>query len=578
MLNRLEYEGIVVDNVDPLAKGRLRIFIFGMHDISGLKIPVNSLPWAFSTYSSNVLSVPEVGTVVKVKFKLDDSGRNPYNPQYIEWYPTSHHNKLKSVKDPRNFILYDENSKKFFDSLPNYLSPEDLEKIQNQIGELELLKKEKQSQLEQNKKDLQQLDQENDVVDLLTQNSELETEESEELKRYDTQLKSLNEKYNSTYRYSQITFANSGYNNFDDWLNFNTQEVSQSILELNKTHRENIDSFYNRRLSITSKINNVQNNNLNESKKSIQKDIDSLSKEIQNIDSQIENLSSSKPSGKVSLDSFEIAKSIDSRITRLDETTGKIYGYKQYDEFSNASETVIGNWNGAYCYIPGYAGQSGDPIWKQKTNAFIKTESRLSPVDPFALNRENITTNIANNNPSIVAADANKTWNCDISYETRMKILSKRNAVLNAVKWLRDQLFSLFSATSNSAIGQYVKAAIKQLTAILKATQKFLKFVNDVILEIAKITAQIRQLINWILSLPVRLLVLLQDCLTHFFNSIGSSLSGSFSFGSSNIEFSEVTELINQAQKTFKTATETVEATTIVYTEIKAIQDTVEKV
>jgi conjugal transfer/entry exclusion protein len=161
-----------------------------------------------------------------------------------------------------------------------------------------------------------------------------------------------------------------------------------------------------------------------------------------------------------------------------------------------------------------------------------------------------------------------------------MKILSKRQEVMMAIKWLRDKIASYFTGISDSAISQWVKATVKQLTAMLKSIQKFLKFINNVVLEIAKLTAQIRQLITWILSLPVRLLVLLQDCLTHFFNSISDAFSESLSVGgdSTSLGFSEVTELVNQAQSTFGTAMETVEATTIVYTEIKAIESTFEKV
>jgi hypothetical protein len=150
-----------------------------------------------------------------------------------------------------------------------------------------------------------------------------------------------------------------------------------------------------------------------------------------------------------------------------------------------------------------------------------------------------------------------------------------------ALKWLRDKIASYFTGISDSAIGQWVQATIKQITAILKNIQKFLKVINDIILEIAKITAQIRQLINWILSLPARLLVLFQECLKHFFDTLTESFSESIPLdvdSGTSFDFTEVTNLVNQSKSTFDTAVETVKSTTVVYTEIKSIEATFEKV
>jgi hypothetical protein len=142
MLNLSEFEGVVIDNVDPLAKGRLRVFVFGLHDLTGTKIPVGALPWAFSTYSSNITSIPERGSVVKIKFKVDEYGRNTYNPQYIEWYPTSHHTTLKNTKDPNNFISYDSENQKVVSSKTNYVSSNQSNQTEKDIAELEQQKKE----------------------------------------------------------------------------------------------------------------------------------------------------------------------------------------------------------------------------------------------------------------------------------------------------------------------------------------------------------------------------------------------------------------------------------------------------
>ena len=590
MLNLSEFEGIVIDNVDPLAKNRLRVFIFGLHDLTGIKIPVNALPWAFSTYSSNITSIPEKGTVVKVKFKLDEYGRNTYNPQYIEWYPTAHHTTLKNIKDPNLFISYNSENQKVVSPKTNYVSDNQLKQTEKDVTELETRKQELESNRDSNIEELNKLIEEESNynqtgIDKFLNDKEIQdlpTKEKELTTSYNNESTRLQDKIKSGTNYANLTYANRSSDDqnltlqqYADKVNakeleeLNTLDLnySTSIRELNATRQNTSDEITNA---------NKQLNRINNSKISIQKEIDSLSSQIIEIDKQISQKKSSKPSGETSKNSFDGLSAADNRITRTDEKTGKIYGL---DDKGN--EVVVGNWNGAFSYTPGYAGHLGEPIWKIENNNYINENSKLSPVDPYALERGTNTVSIASDNPAIKASDNDKTWNCDISYETRMKILTKRQQVMQAVKWLRDKILALFPIDGNSAVAQWIKATAKHLTALLKSIQKFLKFINNVILEIAKITAQIRQLINWILSLPARLLVLLQDCLTHFFNSISSAFSESISLGGSggpDVSFAEVGELVTQAQSTFQTATETVEATTIVYVEIKSIEATFEKV
>jgi hypothetical protein len=605
MDNRKEYEGIVVDRADPSGIGRLRVFIFGLHDITGINFPIESLPWAFSTTSTLFTSVPEIGSVVKVKFKLDpNSGKNTFNPQYMEWSYVGAHYKLKNTKDLRNFgLTFDPTNQQFVNS-SQFVSVEQENKNKNQINQLEEEKTALIEQLEVNQQELKNLEQDSSNVD------------TAQLDNISENLKKIESDYNTNLTQIDAKLKETSIQLFEDWPNYYNSNIKNIVggLDIDEFRDSNLNSYNsyldayaknglsvlnNERKSLVSNYNreydaliasqknltkSIEENtnkeeNLNNSKKVIQSDNQSITAKINDIDKQLEHLKSSKPSGQNSLTSFEEAKKNDPRITRLDENSGKIYGY---GSLVSTNEELIGNWNGSYCYIPGYAGQSGTSLSQLKTNRWITTESRLSPVDPFAAARANVTTNMASVNPAILESNENKIHSCDISYETKMKILTKRQSVMNAIKWLREQIMSLFSVESNSAVGQWVKAAVKQLTAILKATQKFLKFVNEVILEIAKITAQIRQLITWILSLPVRLLKFLQECLNHFFAAIGESLSTSINIGAVdnplNVSFTEVTELITQAKNTIQTATETVEVSSIVYIEVKAISDTFEKV
>jgi hypothetical protein len=91
-----DWVGIVEDNADPEFTGRCKVRVFGKFDgrtdpqnpNSSYTIPTEDLPWAYPANSkifaggeskgAGSLSVPKVGTKVKVKF----SGGNIYSPEY----------------------------------------------------------------------------------------------------------------------------------------------------------------------------------------------------------------------------------------------------------------------------------------------------------------------------------------------------------------------------------------------------------------------------------------------------------------------------------------------------------------
>lgn len=583
-----EYEGVVVDNVDRLGKSRLRVFIFGYHDLTGTRIKVEHLPWAFSGQLQSFQSTPQIGSIVKVKFNFS-------NHQNTTWYPTSQYTKTGGkVKSPLPFLVYNPETEKFINSFNAY-NDKQLDSLNNQIQELENQKLEFESQLEQLKTELDQLNsQEINPIDelskLTTEKSLLETsiqqldeaevrENNNFAQKISTDKKFALENWNKGLTIiggripleSDSSFAT--YAEYEQSYILRTETLHEDALQQIRSSRA---QFISESGAISEKIKDTstKSSNLNESSKSIQTEIDAKSRQISEINLKIDTLKGSVPSSTVATTTGENLQEQNTQISRVDKETGKVYANV------NGQEKLIGVWTGLYYYTPGFNGQPGIPIYDRPTNEFIKEESYLVASDIHAAKRGNTTSNHPSQNPSIESSNNDKTWNCDISYETKLKILTKRQEVMMAVKWLRDQIAGFFTGLSDSAISQWIQATVKQLTAVLKSIQKFLKFINDVVLEIAKITAQIRQLISWILSLPARLLVLLQDCLTHFFNSISDAFSESLSIAgdSPNSAFTEITELANQAQSTFGTAMETVEATTIVYTEIKTIEATFEKV
>ena len=123
-LDGTEWVGEVVDNKDPDFSGRCRIRVFGKFDgtvnlddtNSAFSIPDEQLPWAYPASSSifaggeskggGSLSVPKIGTKVKVKF----STGNLYAPEYFAIQDINQGliNSIKSSYENAHVLLFDE--------------------------------------------------------------------------------------------------------------------------------------------------------------------------------------------------------------------------------------------------------------------------------------------------------------------------------------------------------------------------------------------------------------------------------------------------------------------------------------
>jgi peptidoglycan hydrolase CwlO-like protein len=599
MLSVKEYKGVVVDNVDPDGKSRLKVFLLGWHDFTGMKTKVKDLKWVFCKSSStNISNIPKVGQIVDVTYNGDF---DPLSQGY--WTPSSHYTKNDSaLKSILPFLVYDTESKQFVTNFnEGYDNTKELEELNSKKSEYE-------SQLEELKNQLTSINDEaqnvNDPITIEASKSELdrlklelkrkEVVEEQTILRYESSLVSGNRAaavlWNSenakTTPYGKIPSGEDQvFATLEEYQNFyNADDQSRYDAELEDV-RNQIGQIIQQSAALTQEIrnNSTKSINLNDASKNIQSEIETLSLQIEDVNSKIKNLESSAPSGdaaskaNVKVEEVSNQQNIE---TEYDEKTGILYGN------IDGKRLVIGNWTGLNFYTPGFFGQTGVPIYQRMSsiltdNIPITEKSYLTPVDEFAKERGDTTVNHPSKNPVIKKADNDKTWNCDISYETRLKILTKRKDLMSALQWVRDKISALLTDASGSSTGRWIKATATLLTNILKGIQKFLKFINDVVLEIISITAQIRQLITWILSLPARILALLQDCITHFFNSVSSAFSeslGSTGLDGEKIAFSEVTELVGQAQSTFNTALETVELTKIAYIEIKTVEATFEKV
>ena len=114
------YLGEIVDNEDPLKKGRCKIYVYGVFDGSWdlnsdkKDIPIDDLPWAYpntiNVFGGNNgggnISIPKKGTKVKVIFNRNDI----YSPEYI-CIQELNKSLLKEIEDSyenAHVLLYDE--------------------------------------------------------------------------------------------------------------------------------------------------------------------------------------------------------------------------------------------------------------------------------------------------------------------------------------------------------------------------------------------------------------------------------------------------------------------------------------
>lgn len=179
----------------------------------------------------------------------------------------------------------------------------------------------------------------------------------------------------------------------------------------------------------------------------------------------------------------------------------------------------------------------------------------------------------------IEVANRNKAHVCDITYTMRLESLKNNALIQSAIKAVRDKLSSLVN--SSSAFLESFQTALKQINAILRDIANYLKFINDVLLEIAEITKLLRQLVVWILSLPARLLMFLQECLTKFLSAIGSFVGDIFSQTTSGVSgfntVNEFIETVKVSSTVLENAKTTVSTASQIVTDVVIVKETFEK-
>jgi phage-related protein len=179
------------------------------------------------------------------------------------------------------------------------------------------------------------------------------------------------------------------------------------------------------------------------------------------------------------------------------------------------------------------------------------------------------TTNIANNSRAHI---------CDISLE-----------MSRAASWVKMQYGVVVEAIRKvirvvlNALGFQPDGISSRLTELAKAikteakkVKKILDEVNGVIEVFSRFTTQVKQMIEWILSLPAKALALLKDCLTELQKSLTKSFTDLFSFGTPSF-VDDIQDIANTVKDVTTTALNTVNNAVAAATEAAAIVVTVGK-
>lgn len=168
----------------------------------------------------------------------------------------------------------------------------------------------------------------------------------------------------------------------------------------------------------------------------------------------------------------------------------------------------------------------------------------------------------------IEKSDNTRAHVCDIPNVIRFQqaVEALKNSTI--FQAIRKAIEAATSAAAASPLTTQIVAAIKAIRLFLKDVQRFLDFINEVVLEIARFVAYVQKMIAWILSLPARLLALFQQCITELLNALSGSFSVSTNSGGLLTEltgvYSDISKTVNSAASTagsVKAVVATAEAT-----------------
>jgi hypothetical protein len=145
---------------------------------------------------------------------------------------------------------------------------------------------------------------------------------------------------------------------------------------------------------------------------------------------------------------------------------------------------------------------------------------------------------------------------CDITSELQKNSALARAKFSSVIQWVRKQIRALLAALGLEPSGEVSKlvSLAKALVRELKNINKILKEILDLSKVIIDFAKKVRAMIDYILSLPAKLLAMFRECLTEFLNALATGFKDLFALGSgsSNDTSALIKELELAADETKK--------------------------
>jgi len=158
---------------------------------------------------------------------------------------------------------------------------------------------------------------------------------------------------------------------------------------------------------------------------------------------------------------------------------------------------------------------------------------------------------------SIAARNKNLVHSCDFVNDL-VKSIGLKKFLKAIAKWIREGIRKIQQLMGFSDASGSFSQVINRLKAAAQEIKTFIRLYITPIIEFQKyvlaVLVKIRALIQWILSLPAKLLALLQQCLTKLLKSVVSAFvdawaeaSAEVPFADSGKDFTELTDAIKEA-------------------------------
>jgi Type VI secretion system/phage-baseplate injector OB domain len=128
-------------------------------------------------------------------------------------------------------------------------------------------------------------------------------------------------------------------------------------------------------------------------------------------------------------------------------------------------------------------------------------------------------------NTAISQANSNLAHVCDIPAGIKFEIAKLTISVSGLINTLRTTIEGLWASTASSPFADEIRNAIKTIKAKIKQIQKFIRDQLEPLQDIQKFIQSLRDLIEYIATLPARIAAFLKQCLSEATKGISDAIN-----------------------------------------------------